>query len=257
VRHSSSAYATFLSERSNEFLQHITLCGGTTFIPAMKAYDPHSPLISLHIPKTGGTSLRHTLEEWFPEGRLFTHYFANGQLPARHQLTGNVCVHGHFNAARGFGCSQYYPDIDQFITFLREPFGRFLSTWFFRSGLRRAGLFTAGSENDTDFKTYLFDCAELMAQNRYLHTFLHQFPDTAHYSESIGLMDRKFVFVGIMERYADSLNALSTALGKPPSTVAHLNQSEHTEDFGSWRVFYEKHFAPEYEIYEAALSRNA
>jgi hypothetical protein len=96
-----------------------------------------------------------------------------------------------------------------------------------------------------------------MAQDRYQQTFLHHFPDTAHYSESIALMDRKFVFVGIMERYPGSLNALSKALGKPPSTVAHLNQSEHTEDFGVWRGFYEAHFAPEYEIYEAALSRNA
>jgi hypothetical protein len=78
-----------LSERPNEFSQHIA-CGGTTFISAMKAYDPHSPLISLHIPKTGGTSLRHTLQEWFPEGRLFSHYFTNGQLPIRHELGGNV-----------------------------------------------------------------------------------------------------------------------------------------------------------------------
>jgi hypothetical protein len=140
---------------------------------------------------------------------------------------------------------------------LREPFERFLSNWFFRSGLRRQGIFTAGSEDDTDFKTYLFDCAELMAQRRYLQTFLHHFPGTAHYSESIGLMDHKFVFVGIMERYPESLNALSKALTKPPSTVAHLNRSEHTEDFEAWRGFYEAHFSAEYEIYEAALSRNA
>jgi hypothetical protein len=60
-----------------------------------------------------------------------------------------------------------------------------------------------------------------------------------------------------MERYPESLNALGKALGKPPSTVAHLNQSERTEDFECWRNFYESHFAPEYEIYEAALSRNA
>jgi hypothetical protein len=70
-------------------------------------------------------------------------------------------------------------------------------------------------------------------------------------------MDQKFVFVGIMERYPESLNALSKALTNPPSTVAHLNRSEHTEDFEAWRGFYEAHFSAEYEIYEAALSRNA
>jgi hypothetical protein len=207
----------------------------------VRAYDPHSPLISLHIPKTGGTSLRQSLGKWFPDGRLFTHYFANGQLPQRHQLAGSVCVHGHFNRARGFGCTQYYPDIDQFITFLREPFDRFSVDLVLsqRAAARRP--FHRGIGNRHDFKTYLVDCAELMAQNRHQQTFLHHFPGTARYSESIGLMDQKFVFIGIMERYPESLDALSKALGKPPSTLAHLNQSEHTEDFESWRGFYEQH----------------
>jgi len=31
----------------------------------MRSYDPSLPLVSLHIPKTAGTSLRSTLVDWF------------------------------------------------------------------------------------------------------------------------------------------------------------------------------------------------
>src|SRR6185312_9901072 len=95
----------------------------------MKAYDRDAPLISLHIPKTGGTSLFRILQGWFGD-RLMRHYAQNGAPPQRHALTGPICVHGHFNAALGVGVPQYYPDAPQFMTFLREPFERYVSQWF-------------------------------------------------------------------------------------------------------------------------------
>lgn len=95
------------------------------------AYNSKEPLISLHIPKTGGTSLRTILLRWFPNGQFLEHYPNNGLLPLRHDCRGPVCIHGHFNSTRGFGVAEYYPHASQFITFLRDPFNRICSLCFF------------------------------------------------------------------------------------------------------------------------------
>ena len=38
----------------------------------MIPYDPSQPLVSLHIPKTGGTSFTKVLEQWFGD-RIYLH----------------------------------------------------------------------------------------------------------------------------------------------------------------------------------------
>ena len=59
------------------------------------------------------------------------HYSVNGDLPVKYDLSGECCVYGHFNGARGFGVEDYYPEVMQFFGFFREPFDRFLSQYFF------------------------------------------------------------------------------------------------------------------------------
>ena len=225
----------------------------------MKSYDPASPLISLHIPKTGGSSLVRALERWFPAGRLIKHYRGkSGGLPVRHTLQGPVCVHGHFNAARGFGVAQYYPQVDQFMTFLREPFDRFQSLWFFLNRMKREGRPVEALDGDPDFQTFLHLRAAEQMQNRNSYSFVWQFPDVANHTDIGDLMDRRFVFVGIMERYRESLDALAAVLGKPKAPAVHFNKTKRADNAcEAWRPFYEKHFAAEFEIYEAALARNA
>ncbi len=96
----------------------------------MITYDRRLPLISDHIAKTGGTSFRRNLETGFGD-RLFLHYADEtaGTPPPRHRLTRrwrggfrpDVCVHGHFNQHLGWGPADYYPEVVQFITWVREP----------------------------------------------------------------------------------------------------------------------------------------
>lgn len=226
----------------------------------MISYDPQSAVISLHIPKTGGTSVRQLLEAWFPDGRLLPHYYRadTGELPAKHALTGGYCVHGHFNTARGFGVDAYYPDGKQFIAFLREPFDRFLSNWFFMNVRKRNGVRVPFLDGDPDFATFLHDCAEKQAQGKNALSVHWYFPDP-HTPELIGdIMDRRFIFLGIMERLQPSIDALAIRLGKQPLQIAHLNATARTEhEFNAWRPFYEKNFGVEFDIYEKALARNA
>jgi len=91
----------------------------------MRPYDPGSPLIFLHVPKTAGTSLREIFRGWFGPG-LLEHYAGvhDGSLPLRHDLSAlpsaghPLAIYGHFNRRRGFGVDDDYPEVRQFVTAL-------------------------------------------------------------------------------------------------------------------------------------------
>lgn len=224
----------------------------------MRRYDPGAALISLHIPKTGGTSLAATLETWFDGGGLRYHRLGpDGSPPQRHALAAGVCVHGHFNAVRGFGVDAYYPDVQQFITFLRDPFERFLSYWFFVQTRQRAGFPTPLLDRDPEFSAFLAARIEEQSVGRNAISLFAQLPALGDCADFGALLDRRFVFVGVTERYQDSLDALAAAFGKPQATMAHLNTTERpAHDLVRFRPLYERHFAAEFEFYEAACSRN-
>jgi hypothetical protein len=220
----------------------------------MKTYDRGAPLISLHIPRTGGTSLFRVLQGWFGD-KLIRHYAHKGVPPQRHVLAGPICIHGHFNAAGGVGVPQYYPQAEQFMTFLREPFDRHVSQWLALRRVRtRKGVDPAVGP---DFETSLRRRARGHRVRRNVHSMISQFPEPPEAGNFGALMDEKFVFVGIMERYQESLDALAAVLGKPRADAVRLNESRSANgEYEHLRAFYRRHFADEYEIYEAGRARN-
>jgi len=87
----------------------------------MLNYKFSKTLISIHIPKTGGTSFKDVLYTWFGKN-LFFHYYneREGIMPVKYELLPGICIHGHFNRKRNFGVQDYYPEATQFITILRD-----------------------------------------------------------------------------------------------------------------------------------------
>jgi len=223
------------------------------------AYNSKEPLISLHIPKTGGTSLRTILLRWFPNGQFLEHYPNNGLLPLRHDCRGPVCIHGHFNSTRGFGVAEYYPHASQFITFLRDPFNRICSLWFFFNEAKRRGSRVPALDGDPDFETWLQRRAATQAAGNNDFSFLRQLPRSPDRERPETAFERGFVFIGITERYTESVAALAAALGKPvPTHVPHVNATqENKASLESYRAFYEQHFSDEYTVYDEARRRNA
>jgi hypothetical protein len=224
----------------------------------MKDYDPAVPLYSLHIPKCGGTSLLGALRKWFWRWRVIEHY------PQRHNPVlatraprGAMCVHGHFNTGRNAGILQLYPQADQFITFLRDPFDRYVSLWHYLARLARERGDEKMLARRADFAAVLHRAARRHKAGRHFGSFVWHFPQLPSAAEIGTQMDRTFVFVGIIERYQDSRDALAAALGKQRMNVPHLNDTSYVaSDYESWRPFYRDNFADEYAVYEAALRRN-
>jgi hypothetical protein len=223
----------------------------------MKPYDPKSPLFSLHIPKCGGTSLLDALQTWFWRWWVIQHYPRHGEpVPKPARVGAKMCVHGHFNGARGHGVLDVYPQARQFITFLREPFDRYVSLWHFLPKVAQERADNEWLKQRPDFATTLRRRSRRQRTGNNGESLIWYFPQRLDAADAGTQMDRSFVFVGVMERYQESLDALAAALDKKRLKVAHLNQTERTAEYEEWRRFYRRHFADEYAVYEAALRRN-
>lgn len=231
----------------------------------MIAYNPREPLISLHVPKCGGTSFERALKQWF--GRyLFYHYHhqASGTDPQRHNLKHRlfrwrykrgVCVHGHFNHFRGYGVADYYPDSRQFITILRDPFDLHRSNYFF--GKRFAwfdpdtGIKATTDERYGNIDRY-FEQTE-----SYMMNFL---PRTMTLENYQAIIETRFVFIGTVEAYQQSLDILSQRLGKPPVSIGRANTSVYNEslsDEARTRARFREQHPLEYAIYDYVTQRLA
>lgn len=233
----------------------------------MRPYDPSLPLVSLHIPKTAGTSLRSTLSDWFRNDRLRLHYRGDqGEAPERFDLGPGECVHGHFNRVRGIGALDYYPGARQFVTFLREPFARFISQWRYLHFQKRNGVAVPALDADPTFADWFSRRAEAMARGGDKEdpfSFLAQLPWAISADDPSSAFDRDYVAVGIMEDYQNSVRILAAALGfTPPTGTLHINRADDphrngdpTADFPEWREPHREVFAIEYAVYEAGRAR--
>ncbi len=220
----------------------------------MLKYDPQLPLISIHIPKAGGTSFRKVLQHWFGN-KFYLHYYneAKKEMPAKLELKPGMCIHGHFNASRGFGIMHYYGDATQFITILRDPFDILVSRYYYVKMREKAGTSfrdgkpTTLAHNVNDF------LKEEIHNPDYTPNILDFFPETINESNFRQVIKKKFIFIGFMDHYQDSLNHLADILGFPRMTAPFDNKSERfgKVDATLRRTFIDKH-PLEYEVYNYA-----
>jgi len=215
----------------------------------MNPYDRKKPLISIHIPKCAGTSFRRVLRKWFG-ANLYLHYIRGrvNQMPHRHSLRENICIHGHFNNVRKAGVLDYYPEVDQFITILREPFAIDLSLYFFQKRLGEKRPLQGKPEPflEPDVKTYL------KGKRSNLLDYMPHRLTLENYEE---VLDRYFLYIGIVEDLQRSVNLLAEKLGFRPMEIKHLNVSNHDEEvFEELRSIYIENHPLEYAIYNYALN---
>lgn len=221
----------------------------------MKTYNQGQPLISIHIPKAGGTSLADILRRWFGK-KFYLHYCdeKNNALPERVPLAAGMCIHGHFNSRRGFGVRDYYPAVDQFITVLRDPFEIVVSRYFYekkRAAQResfRGGKPLALSD---DINRYL---AEEIMKPDYHPNILDYMPVTMTPDNFKECLHTHFVYIGIMEDPAFSLGRLAQLLGKPVQALPHLNPAERfAEADKNYKLQFIEAHPLEYALYNYVL----
>lgn len=221
----------------------------------MRAYDRTAPLIVIHIPKAAGSSVKNIFKRWFGEA-LYDHYFdaRAGLLPPKrnldllHSIERPLAIYGHFNRLRGFGVEHYYPEVQQFITILRDPFESAISSYYY---MRRNG---ADWKDQTrvpkaDLRQFLLDTPPNM---------LNQFPRTVTRDNYRDQIEELFIEVGIMERLPESVRRIAAKLDMPfeEEWLPHVNATErdqpHPQDL---QEEYAKRYPLEFEVYDYALKQ--
>jgi hypothetical protein len=193
----------------------------------MKSYDTKQALISLHIPKAGGTSLGDILRQWYGR-RFYQHYCdeKNSRAPARVELRPGICIHGHFNARRRFGVTDYYPAAGQFITMLRDPFEIVVSRFFYeKKRASRQESFRDGKPLvlPDDINQYL---EQEIQKPDYHPNMLDYMPAEMTRDNFKDIIMAHFVYIGIVEDFAFCMARLAERLGKRLPALQQLNASE-------------------------------
>lgn len=231
----------------------------------MKKYNPNKPLISIHIPKCAGSSFTVILKSFFRKGFL-PHYHdeKSDTPPVKHDLRSRLffrlyrpylCIHGHFNHKRGNGAEDYYPEVDQFITFLRDPFELHLSNYFYikreikylGGGAYRSGAIIPLVRNVSSVEEYL-----KKSKKSFIKHFLPSNITFENYQE---ILSEKFLYIGITENFQHSIDTLAKILGFPSVKVNKRNVSEWNEPIPSGaREEFIANNALEMAIYTFALN---
>ncbi|MFH1176603.1 MAG: hypothetical protein V1750_04275 [Acidobacteriota bacterium] len=185
-----------------------------------RAFDPEQPLFSLHVPKCAGQSLRVILQERFGPN-LLVHYFQQHEAPPpRHDATGPVCIHGHFNHVRGWGIDQYYPGAEQLLTVLRHPLEQMVSNYFFWKARQR--------ETPRGQRAYR-TITEFFEQRR-TAPMLPFLPACTNHENFKEVLSRRFIWIGLVENLEHSLPWLGHVLGRRGPSIPHANASPRDEE---------------------------
>ncbi|MEA1052539.1 hypothetical protein U5801_22415 [Lamprobacter modestohalophilus] len=213
----------------------------------------HFPVkIFHHIPKTGGTSFRLVLENWF---NVVDDYISidelKGSLPIRapidlEKLSNTHCVCGHFESRKNALFLRYpeltsHPDRFQIFTIIRHPLELQVSMYNFA---KQTGMFGQVDSPLEDF---------ILFQKNYISNRLQCTP--SNYKE---IMDR-YIFVGLQEELQQSLNILGSILGKEPIPLTRSNQSRRENSLASLSRKAVQRFEEcnrlDYQIYDYAKIR--
>jgi len=199
-------------------------------------------IISLHYPKTAGTSFRQTLKDVY-SNNLYIHH-THESLKDKDYYTGNniKIVHGHLKIS---DYKEMFPDANV-IVWLRDPAARVLSYYNYCKYVREAPFSKNFGIRYPDFINFINSKRMDMLENEF-NTYVD------------GYSYKDFYFIGITEKYPFDLHRLSKLLGWNRFKTHHINKSKNNENVNitdNMRQIIYKKLHKEYELYKITLINN-
>ena len=220
-------------------------------------------LVSVHLPKTAGTSFRAALQAYYGDGLLEDYAMLPMQVPrgrreilalrdafnARRQITAStLAIHGHFLPVKYRVALRHRAT--RYITWLREPVDRLVSHYQYWQRDYAGDDPKQPLRNRMLRERWSLERFCLGAELRNLYQqYLWSFPPA------------RFAFIGITEHYVQDLDWLArNLLEAPPAEVMHaLGNPNHPaglyEIDATLRLRIEAHHAADHELYRQALGQ--
>jgi len=204
--------------------------------------------------------MKQVLSQWFGDGFHKVNQQQNSQfgmqkLPTQDEegnwLPGVRCIQAHFHHGHGFGLPYFYPEIDQYITILRDPFDLMVSMYFFMKGRSRQGQFWyRGSPVDMSEKYPNIE-SYLCTYPYWLYSHLPQNLTLVNYRQQL---ESQFVYIGVYEDLQTSIDQLAAVLDQPSMPLPVSNASKYDENVPNYlrEQFYHDYPLPK-KIYDFAL----
>lgn len=189
-------------------------------------------LIFTHIPKTAGSTVHGVLEQLYPFWKVYSFRSPMGpSIDKLYALSENqkkriTVLKGH----APYGVHQAFPDRPyRYFTFLRDPVKRVLSEYRWVRYNQRSLKFKQASEKNLSLSVFLksewcldnCQCRWLMGSD-YLNKSI-AFTEI-EYSKLLKKIESEFFFIGIQDRFNESLEALANSLHIPTIEYAFLNK---------------------------------
>ena len=194
-------------------------------------------MISIHVPKTGGTSFRRMLEDLFGDG--FQPDYDWEPRPALMDGTelqgsddeiramfenGIRCVHGHFNARKYLRLREIEGIEPVFITWLRDPAERCMSTYHF---LRKLDT-PVDEQPEWERKAKELSEREFFEQTRY--------GANRQFAQLRALDRDELAFIGCTERFEDSARVFRHLFFPSAAPVAIQHELRNEERTGRYHI---------------------
>jgi hypothetical protein len=179
---------------------------------------PKHNLIFLHLPKTGGSTLHAYLERQFPlennytikvinSERIDVDSFINLEEKKREKIR---LLKGHMM----FGLHKYLIGESKYFTYLRKPEDRLISYYYYALGRPNHGLHKKLIEEKLSIKDFLYQVEDKDVNNGQIR-YISGIDDTEQnmLDKALENIDKHFSFVGLQEKFDESLLLLSQLYG--------------------------------------------
>lgn len=181
-----------------------------------KAVTTHQTLIFIHIPKTAGSSLRKIIRKNYRPRELFLVYSRHPDFESRSELQNFTTedfkkykiIMGHF-----FFDKQLFPFQDRrFVTLLRDPVQRAISYYHHKMNSDE----WRGREISLAEYLETSDDARIQFQNHQTRLLAGAAGETVtarHLEQAKRNIENHFLYVGLTERFSDTIEYLHSQLG--------------------------------------------